>query len=81
MNSIDKINDLVSEKFEMLLKPNLNIEEIPITLEPDSSEVPTEIESLYQLIDILHIIILILTVIILIMVINFRVSEPWTLNQ
>lgn len=69
------------EKYEGLLKPNLSIEEVPISLVPDS-EIDLS-ESQFQLLDLLHIVILIMTIIILIMVLNIHsaAAAPWNINQ
>lgn len=69
------------EKYESLLKPNLSIEEVPISLVPDS-EIDLS-ESQFQLLDLLHIVILIMTIIILIMVLNIHAAAaaPWNINQ
>lgn len=69
------------EKYESLLKPNLSIEEVPISLVPDSDIDLSE--SQFQLLDLLHIVILIMTIIILIMVLNIHAAAaaPWNINQ
>lgn len=74
----DNYNNI--EKYESLLKPNLSIEEVPISLVPDSEiNLP---ESQFQLIDLLHTVILIMTIIILIMVLNIHAAAtPWKINQ
>lgn len=67
------------EKYESLLKPNLSIEEVPISLVPDSEiDLP---ESQFQLLDLLHTVILLMTIIILIMVLNIHTAAPWNMNQ
>jgi len=68
------------EKYENLLKPNLNIEEVPISLFKDH----LDIDSLgiqFQLLDLLHTVILIMTIIILIMVLNIHAAASWKINQ
>lgn len=74
-------NELNVEKYGNLIKPNLNIEEVPIAIETIGSENYPDSDILSQILDILHTIILIMTVIILIMVLNFPISDSWSLNQ
>lgn len=82
-NSTEKSNSNNSnnlEKYESLLKPNLSIEEVPISFVPDS-EIDHP-ESQFQLLDLLHTVILIMTIIILIMVLNIHAAAaPWNMNQ
>ena len=82
-NSAENFNSNNSnnlKKYESLLKPNLSIEEVRISLLPDS-EIDNP-ESQFQLLDLLHTVILIMTIIILIMVLNIHAAEaPLNMNQ
>lgn len=68
------------EKYENLLKPNLNIEEVPISLFKDHLDIDSS-GIQFQLLDLLHTVILIMSIIILIMVLNIHAAASWKINQ
>lgn len=73
-------NSEITEKYENLVKPNLNIEEVPISLFKDHPNIEST-GSEFQLLDLLHTVILIMTIIILIMVLNIHAAASWKINQ